>query len=634
MSDVIRLLPDSVANQIAAGEVVQRPSSVVKELVENALDAGATQIDIVLLDAGRTSIQVVDNGKGMSETDARLAFERHATSKIKEANDLYALTTMGFRGEALASIAAVAQVELRTCLVGEDLGTSIQVEASKVVSQTPVQCPQGANFTVKNLFYNIPARRKFLKSDATELSNIMAEVERIVLVNPQVAFRLFHNEAEVLHLPVTTEKQRILTVFGKKLGQELLPVQVETSLIRVHGFVGRPESAVKRKAKQFFFVNRRFMKHPSFHKAVMSNYEQLIGAGEQVHYFLYLDIAPERIDVNIHPTKTEIKFQQESHIWQIIAAAVRESLGKFNAIPSIDFDTEDKPDIPVLGEYTPSATESIEGVFSTSMGYNPFQVPSTPSHGGSVRVKAKSNTWQPLYEGIEQRPASSGVSMEELLSQSNDFGIADVTEEVPTSELFTEETEIPATYQTFSQHYFYKNSYILTSVKSGLMIIDVHRAHVRILFDEYMARSSAGMVASQQLLFPEMVHFSPADVPFVQSILTELRQLGFDMSELGGGTFAVNGMPAGTEHMNPETVLTRLVQHAQEKGGKVGEEMKETLFLSLARTAAVQRGQAISAEEIDLLVERLLVLPTPNFTPDGKTVLSILPDSDIQKLLK
>ncbi|MDR0973462.1 MAG: DNA mismatch repair endonuclease MutL, partial [Prevotellaceae bacterium] len=371
MTDVIHLLPDSVANQIAAGEVIQRPASVVKELVENAIDAGARQIIVLITDAGRTCIQVIDDGQGMSETDARLSFERHATSKICKADDLYALHTMGFRGEALASIAAVAQVELRTRRAEEETGTRILLEGSQLIRQEPVSCPVGSNFAVRNLFFNVPVRRKFLKSNTTELTNIITEFERIVLVNPAIAFTLRANEGEIFNLPaVTGVRARILSVFGKKLNQQLLPVEVETSMVKISGFVGKPDAA-RKKTEQFFFVNGRYMRHPYFYKALTDAYEHLIVAGEQIPFFLYLEVPPADIDVNIHPTKTEIKFENEHAIWQILSAAIKETLSKFNAVPSLDFDTIDRPDIPVFGE-TPSLEMPKVHV---NTGYNPFQKP-------------------------------------------------------------------------------------------------------------------------------------------------------------------------------------------------------------------------------------------------------------------
>ena len=359
MSDIIHLLPDSVANQIAAGEVIQRPASVIKELVENAIDADAQNIHVLVTDAGKTCIQIIDDGKGMSETDARLSFERHATSKIREAADLFALRTMGFRGEALASIAAVAQVELKTRLESEELGTKLVIAGSKVESQEAVSCSKGSNFSVKNLFFNVPARRKFLKANSTELSNILAEFERIALVHPEVAFSLYSNDSELFNLPVSPLRQRILAIFGKKLNQQLLNIEVNTTMVKISGYIAKPETARKKGAHQYFFVNGRYMRHPYFHKAVMEAYEQLIPTGEQISYFIYFNVDPANIDVNIHPTKTEIKFENEQAIWQILSASVKESLGKFSAIPSIDFDTEDMPDIPAFEEKMSSEPPKI-----------------------------------------------------------------------------------------------------------------------------------------------------------------------------------------------------------------------------------------------------------------------------------
>lgn len=392
MSDIIHLLPDSVANQIAAGEVIQRPASVIKELVENAIDADAQNIHVLVTDAGKTSIQVIDDGKGMSETDARLSFERHATSKIRQAADLFALRTMGFRGEALASIAAVAQVELKTRPESEELGTKLVIAGSQVESQEAVSCSKGSNFSVKNLFFNVPARRKFLKANSTELSNILAEFERIALVHPEVAFSLYSNDSELFNLPVSQLRQRILAIFGKKLNQQLLNIEVNTTMVKISGYVAKPETARKKGAHQYFFVNGRYMRHPYFHKAVMEAYEQLIPTGEQISYFIYFDVDPANIDVNIHPTKTEIKFENEQAIWQILSASVKESLGKFSAIPSIDFDTEDMPDIPAFEEKMSSEPPKIH--YNTD--YNPFKV-STGGGGSYSRSKVE---WEDLYGGL------------------------------------------------------------------------------------------------------------------------------------------------------------------------------------------------------------------------------------------
>ena len=478
MSDIIRLLPDSVANQIAAGEVIQRPASVIKELVENAIDAGAQHIDVLVTDAGKSSIQVIDDGKGMSETDARLSFERHATSKIREAADLFALRTMGFRGEALASIAAVAQVELRTCVEGEELGTKLVIAGSKVESQEAISCPKGSNFCVKNLFFNVPARRKFLKSNQTELSNILTEFERIALVNPNVSFTLYHNDAELFNLPAIQLRQRIMGVFGKKINQDLLSLDVDTTMVRISGFVARPESARKKGARQYFFVNGRYMRHPYFHKAIMDAYEHLIPVGEQVSYFIYFDVDPGNIDVNIHPTKTEIKFENEQAIWQILAAAVKETLGKFNAVPSIDFDTEGMPDIPAFESSPYAGIQPPKTTYNPD--YNPFNTSAVPPSSYSSKP---SRDWEQLYEGLEHH--SSAQHIQKSYPDDGDYFTAASMEQPVTPTLY-DHSEEAAMGEKSSQHYQFKGRFILTSVKSGLMIIDQQRAHIRILYDQYL----------------------------------------------------------------------------------------------------------------------------------------------------
>ncbi len=629
MSDVIRLLPDSVANQIAAGEVIQRPASVVKELVENAIDAGATHIDVSVKDAGKTLIQVIDDGKGMSETDARLAFERHATSKIKEAADLFALRTMGFRGEALASIAAVAQVELRTRMEGEEFGTQIQIAGSKVESQEVVSCAKGSNFAVRNLFFNVPARRKFLKSNQTELSNILTEFERIALVNPNVSFTLYHNDTEMLNLPAIQLRQRIMGVFGKKLNQDLLSFQIETSMVKIHGYIGKPESARKKGARQFFFVNGRYMRHPYFHKAVADAYEGLIPVGEQVSYFVYFEVDPANIDVNIHPTKTEIKFENEQAIWQILSASAKEALGRSNAVPSIDFDTEGMPDIPAYDPlpYAGSGPAAAPPVTSYDPTYNPFDIKHVaPS---SYASRSSASGWEPFYQGLEKKPQQVEMDWKDSFPE-------EMPQEEPEVELPVEPTlhDSSVAVEKAAQHYQFKGKYILTSVKSGLMIIDQQRAHVRILYDQYMEQIAARKAASQGMLFPDMVHFSASELPVLESIMDDLSALGFDLSNLGGGSFAINGVPAGIEGLNPEQLVTNMVHTAIEKGCKVKEEVQSMLALSLAKAAAIVPGQVLTNDEMNGLIEGLFSVSTPNYTPDGKTVLAVIKEDEIEKLFK
>ena len=600
MSDVIHLLPDSVANQIAAGEVIQRPASVIKELVENAVDAGATTIHVVVVDAGRTSIQVIDDGKGMSETDARLSFERHATSKIAKADDLFALHTMGFRGEALASIAAVAHVELQTRREADEIGSCIRIAGSKVVSQEPVSCPVGSNFKVENLFFNVPARRKFLKSNATELSNILTAFERIVLVYPDIHFTLHHNGTEMLNLKTGSLLQRISDVFGRQYSQDLLPVEVHTAMCSITGFISKPEGARKKSGQDYFFVNGRYMKHPYFHKAVVTAYDRLIPEGMQVPYFLYFEVNPNDIDVNIHPTKTEIKFENEQAIWQILTAAVRDALGKFCEVPAIDFDTQGSPDIPL---YDP-ARQVAPPQPHYNPDYNPFK---SSSH---------SSSWESLYEGLEKNPSSAPAPEEGEM-----FG--------PTDDTQTPETILS---EKSPSHYQYKGKYLMTAVKSGLMIIDQHRADMRILYERYMEQMTNHTANTQKLLFPEVVQLAPSEAVLLGKLLPELTNLGFELSDLGGNSFAVNGVPSGLDGLDPVQLVRQLVDDSGTITSQV-KSLNAQLAMSLARHAAIPYGQLLNNEEIENIINQLFACSNVNYTPDGKAILCILPQGDIEQLL-
>lgn len=600
MTDVIHLLPDSVANQIAAGEVIQRPASVIKELVENAVDAGATTIHVLVVDAGRTSIQVIDDGKGMSETDARLSFERHATSKILKADDLFALHTMGFRGEALASIAAVAQVELLTRRAEDEIGTRVMIAGSKVTSQEPTACPVGSNFKVENLFFNVPARRKFLKSNATELSNILAAFERIVLVYPDIHFTLHHNGAELLNLKRGSLRQRITDVFGKQYSQDLLPVEVHTALCSITGFVGKPEGARKKGGHDYFFVNGRYMRHPYFHKAVQSAYDRLVPEGMQVPYFLYFEVEPAEIDVNIHPTKTEIKFQNEQAIWQILLAAVRDALGKFCEVLAIDFDMQGSPDIPVFDPTRQVAPPQPK----YNADYNPFKKPSVPEG------------WSKLYEAAV--PTVSQTDDSSSLFDTPDDTPLDVAPQAPLVE------KSPS-------HYQYKGRYLMTAVKSGLMIIDQYRADVRVRYERYMEQFRQHTASTQRLLFPEAVQFAPSEAVVLEKILPELAGIGFEVSSLGGNSFAVNGMPAGLDGLDPVSLLRQLV--AEAASDVQLSDLHARLALGLARSAAIPYGQVLTNDEMESLINDLFSCSNVNYTPDGKAILSILPQTDIEHLL-
>ena len=606
MTDVIALLPDSVANQIAAGEVIQRPASVIKELVENAVDAGAKTINVLVVDAGRTSIRVIDDGCGMSMTDARLAFERHATSKIRQADDLFSLHTMGFRGEALPSIAAVSQVELRTRRQEDEVGTCLTLSGSHVVGQEPCSCAVGCSFTVSNLFFNVPARRKFLKTNATELNNILTAFERIVLVYPEINFTLHSNGQELMNLRSGSLRQRITDVYGRRYGQDLLPVGVETSLCRITGFVAKPESARKKGVHECFFVNGRYMKHPYFHKAVAQAYDRLIPAGAHVPYFIYFEVNPADIDVNIHPTKTEIKFENEQPIWQILTAAVHDAIGQFCEIPQIDFDTEGKPEIPVYDPTisSPSGLSSSSRISSVPA-YNPFK-------------QKPSADWQRLYEGL---PSSEEIA-------------------APAPSLFEEPTvntpQSIANSQDISPlHYQYKGRYVMTAVKSGLMVIDQHRADVRIRYERYMRQLADAPSQTQRLLFPETVDLTTAESALMPDLLPALTAVGFDLTPLGPVSFAVAGVPADIEGIDPVGLLHDILADAADNSPLISHlsNLNSQLALTLARKAAISYGEVLSNDEMDTLVNHLFACSDVNHTPDGKTILSILPQQDIERLM-
>ena len=621
MSDIIHLLPDSIANQIAAGEVIQRPASVVKELVENAVDAGAGHIQVNIKDAGRTLVQVMDDGKGMSETDARMAFERHATSKISTADDLFSLHTMGFRGEALASIVAVSQVELRTRLKGAELGTHLVFSGSELESVEPDACTEGSIFSVKNLFFNVPARRKFLKSNETEFRNIINEFERIALVNSQVALSLYHNDTEIFNLPESGLRQRIVNVYGKTLNQKLLSVDAQSSLVTISGFVGRPDSAKKRGALQYFFVNGRFMKHPYFHKAVMQAYEQLIPAGEQPNYFIYFTLDPATIDVNIHPTKTEIKFENEQPIWQILMAATREALAKSSAIPTIDVDVEDAIDIPVYNPVKEAAPYKAPCV-QVNSGYNPFETSS---------YKKPEFDWSKLYNDFEgdRNAIRQGAEL------TGSFLAPDISEPtIEADEVAVQDTSGSLFNDVSNPCYQYKGKYIITSLKSGLALIDQHRAHVRILFDQYITNIRQQRGASQQVLFPEIVEFTAGEATVLPTLLEDMRFIGFDLTNLGNNSYAINGLPAGVENLDPVSLIRNMVDRVIDTGCEVHEEICDSLALSLAKAAAIRPGKILSGEEMDNLLASLFSCQESNLTPDGKTIISKLTDEELEKRFK
>ena len=625
MSDFIHLLPDSVANQIAAGEVIQRPASVVKELVENAIDAGGDSIAIYIKDAGRTLIQVIDNGKGMSPTDARMSFERHATSKIREANDLFSIRTMGFRGEALASIASVADVELRTRQQGEELGTYLHILGSVLQKHQTDHCPVGSNFAVKNLFFNVPARRKFLKSNSYELKNIITEVQRISLANPELAFSLFHNTSPVYELPAENVRKRIVGLFGKAINQSLTPVEAETTLVSLSGFIGQPKFAKKSFGEQFFFVNGRFMKHPFFHRAVLNAYERILPPDSIPSYFLYLEVDPATIDINIHPTKTEIKFEDEQAIWHIISACVREAIGKYNLMPTIDFDQRGAIDIPLPpGRGSSIAPPEIE----INRSYNPFQQERYPEQQVSH--------WEKLYQGTDREKEAwrteNGERREGKGDGKWDFTLENQEDNIEGNQTILSLGE-ERQYQT--AHFLQlKNRYLLTPVKSGLMVIDQREAHARILYENFIQNFSTHLSASQRQLFPPVLELNAADGEILNALKEQLHELGFEIRSEANHHFYIDGTPGVLSHLDAKELVERVIASFQVRPVDLMEEIKGQLALVLAQASAVNYGVPLQQEEMSELFNQLFACKMPGFSPSGKKIISIIHLGDIENLLK
>lgn len=621
MSDIIHLLPDAVANQIAAGEVIQRPASVVKELVENSIDAGATHVSVIIKGAGRTSIQVIDNGKGMSGSDARMAFERHATSKIREAKDLFALHTMGFRGEALASIAAVAQVEVRTRRVTDDVGTEIEIAASKVERQEPVQCAAGTSFTVKNLFFNVPARRKFLKSDETEMRNIIQEMQRVMLAHPDVAFTLYNGDDTVYDAVQGTLKQRIVSVIGKKsrnVAQHLLQVEADTVLVKINGFVGVPEAATK-SAPQFFFANGRYMCHPYFRRAVLQAYDRMLPADVTPMFFLSLEVDPATIDVNIHPTKTEIKFENEKEIWSILSVAVKEALGKFNVAPSIDFNAEGKIEIPVA--HSTAGYVPPQPRVEYNPAYNPFR------EADAARTQVRH--WREMFAGMEKESLRGEEHCGSAAEEDMPFSITDMSGvEGCQGRLFGEETE-----EAHGDMFVYKGRFLCAAMKSGLAFIDIQRAMQRVMYDDMMAQFGAHSGVAQKLLFPEVLELSADDFCLFTEIEPDLKAIGFELSPFGKRMYSIDAVPAQlAESTDIIKVLEDMLLCVKERGGDVKAELRELMAESLSRSASSTRMKSdLTPDERTALVGRLFASTNPNLTPDGKVIVSVLTDKEIER---
>lgn len=588
--NIIRLLPDSIANQIAAGEVIQRPASVVKELTENAVDAQANNIRIIIKNAGRTLIQVLDNGKGMSKSDALLSFERHATSKIKSIKDLFILRTMGFRGEALASIAAVAQVELKTRQENEETGILIQISASRVEKQEITMTHIGSSFSVKNLFYNIPVRRKFLKSNEIEFKNILTEFERIALVNYQITFTLQHNNKEIISLPPSNLKQRIANITGKKIAQYLLPVDINTTFTHIYGFISTPASSKKRGFLQYFFVNGRYIHHIYLHRAVISAFEPFIPVGEQPNYFIYIEIDPKNIDINIHPTKTEVKFENEQMLFQIIFSAIKETL----AVPSLNFDQENSINIPI---YKEKNMQEIYPSIQLCSNYNPFK----------ELQMCFNNHLQMDFEEKQQLY---------FKNQLNDNVIC------------TKQTIFDNEKIIYLQ---YKGKYLIFSLKSGLAFIDLRRAHIRILFDNYMKQISCKRGISQKLLFSKKISFTPKEITILPYILDDLTFIGFDLKNLGKNVYSINGVPSELKNIDIVVTIQEIMDKIIETDCKIKEEMREYIALTLAWKKAINYGKIFTEEEIHKFIADLFSSTSPNYTPDGKLIIFILSEKELIK---
>ncbi len=611
------MLPDSVANQIAAGEVIQRPASVVKELLENSVDAGSTEISVYIREAGKNLVQVIDNGCGMSETDARLSAERHATSKIREAGDLFAIKTMGFRGEALASIAAVAELEIQTRRSCDEVGTLIGIRGSGIVKQEPSACQSGSRFTVRNLFFNVPARRKFLKTNSTELKHIITEFQRVALANPQIEFSLRNEGTEILRLPPAGKRQRIIHTFGKNINQHLVEIKTETSVATVNGYIAKPGYAKKSHGEQFFFINNRFMRHPWMHKAVVKAYEKLIPPDAIPSYFIWFEADPASVDVNIHPTKTEIKFEDEKAVWQILMASVRETLGKFNLVPSIDFDTDGRIDIPL----TRPGSEPSPPEIKIDHQYNPFDnVPGgQPRPAGQGKLRSRIGSWEDLYRGFESEKAVNGP--DPAITAAGSPGSATGTDD-PLEE--GRDTAGPSLMQL-------KGRYILSPVKSGLMIIDQKRAHERILYEKLLRTIKRGSPVAQQQLYPVTIELSPTDYQLLKELEPDLAAFGFDIRDFGRNTILISGCPVEAGGADPAGMIVDLLAAAGSQDSSLSESRNESIALNLARSSAINYGKQLDREEMQEIVDKLFACDMPSYSPDGKPVISIINHDEIEK---
>ncbi|WP_223034044.1 DNA mismatch repair endonuclease MutL [Hanstruepera marina] len=601
MADIIQLLPDHVANQIAAGEVVQRPASVVKELLENAIDARATQIKLLIKDAGKTLVQVIDNGCGMSVTDARLSFERHATSKIRSAEDLFQLHTKGFRGEALASIAAIAHVELKSRQENDEVGTQIEIEGSEVKSQDVVVTPVGTSIAVKNLFYNIPARRNFLKSNPVELRHVIDEFHRVALAHPTIGFTMYHNGSEVFNLPESNYRQRIVNIFGNKTNEKLVPVNEDTEVLKISGFVGKPEYAKKTRGEQFFFVNNRFIKSAYLNHAINSAFDGLLREGTHASYFLNLEVDPKSIDINIHPTKTEIKFDDEHTLYALLRSAVKHSLGQFSIAPVLDFDRDANLDTPYSYKNKSVQTPSVE----VDRSFNPFQEESvSKTTSRSNYTKQPVASWEGLYVDLESKSTKSPKDFSEIQLESEEH----------TPSMFTDSSKLESKHTTYQLH----KKYIISPIKSGMLIIDQNRAHQRVLYEEFLKHITIKESVSQQLLFPVQVFFSPEEINCIEQVKQDLEHTGFVFTHFKDDHIEISGIPVNVPAQEVSIILERLISDIQNEVPDTNFSATDLLAKSMSKSLAIKAGQQLTRTEQEHLVNSLFGCKEPNMSPTNK----------------
>jgi len=613
MADIIQLLPDHVANQIAAGEVVQRPASVVKELLENGIDAGADTIKLIIKDAGKTLVQVIDNGKGMSQTDARLSFERHATSKIRCAEDLFQLHTKGFRGEALASIAAIAHVELKTKQEQDDIGTCLVIEGSNVVSQDVVVTPTGTSVSVKNLFFNIPARRNFLKSDTVELRHVIDEFHRVALAHSSISFALYNNGSEAFNLPISNYRQRIVNIFGNKTNEKLVPVEEDTEVLKISGFVGKPEFAKKTRGEQYFFVNDRFIKSAYLNHAIASAFEGLLKNGTHASYFLNLTVNPQTIDINIHPTKTEIKFDDEHTLYALLRSAIKHSLGQFNIAPVLDFERDPNLDTPYNHKNKDTHIPKVE----VDKSFNPFQE-ETASKARAVAYKKEPTTsWESLYVGLESKGNDSKQDFTEVQFES----------EEQTASMFDDDNQVEQTNTTYQIH----NKYIVSAIKSGMLVIDQHRAHQRVLYEDFLKNLTIKEAASQQLLFPLQLHFSPQDIAIINQLKDDLEHTGFVFSSVKNESIDITGVPIGVPESEVSIILEQLISDVENEVPDSHFSASDLLAKSMAKSLAIKTGQSLQKDEQEHLVNKLFACKEPNVSPTNRTTFITMSVDELDK---